>query len=324
MRSGYGFGYTRRGRFRPARTLTRQTARKMKLNIYTVTLSTRRPFRWRTLSILVVLLFLGNLAAIPLLRATNMPIEPVWYWGLYTVVSAVLIGASLRLANRTGLGAPLIEGQLEREKTWDWARSVLAVALLVAIAGSLIVLPMSLNADRDRYPASWQLILASIKAGVMEEIFMRLLLMTFFVWLASFVSRGSGARPTAIAFWAAIILCGLLFGGSHVESRLSIPGITSGDMAVLMTVNTFFGIILGWLFWKLGLECAMFAHFMIDAVASAIAVPAYLSRNPLFQIIVLVSLMLAGIWSLRVLARSETSHVQLPAASPFSSPGRRK
>jgi hypothetical protein len=296
----------------------------MKLGIYAVALPTRRPFRWRTLWILVVLLFLGNLSAIPLLRATNAPIEPVWYWALYTAVTAVLIGTCLHLGNRTGLGAPLIEGYLAREEIWRWARSVLAVALLVAIAGSLIVLPMSLNADGDRYPASWQLILASIKAGIMEEIFTRLLLMTFLAWLASFISRDSSGRPTPTAFWAVIILCGLLFGASHVESRLSIPGITAGDIAILMTVNTFFGVILGWLYWKLGLECAMFTHFVIDAVASAIVVPAYLSRNPLFQITVFLSLLLAGIWSLRVLARTERRHDQPPARHALPYPrGRR-
>jgi hypothetical protein len=276
----------------------------MNLGIYTVSLPTKRPFSWRTLWILVVLLFLGNLAAIPLLRATNMPIEPVWYWAVYMAVMTVLIGTGLYLASRTGLGAPLIEGQLGKGEISDWARSVFALALLTAIAGSLIVLPMGLNADPERYPASWQLVLASIKAGVMEEIFMRILLMSFFVWLGSLISKDSDGRPTPAVFWTAIILCGLLFGGSHVESRLSIPGIAVGDLMILMIVNTFFGIILGWLFWKLGLECAMFAHFMIDAVASAVVVPAYLSGNLLLQISVVMGLILAGVGSFRLLART--------------------
>ena len=275
----------------------------MRRGIYTITLATKRPFSWRTLWILVVLLFLGNLAAIPLLRATNMPIEPVWYWAVYMAVMAVLIGAGLYLASRTGLGAPLIEAQLEKGEIADWARSVFALALLTAIAGSLIVLPMSLNADPEHYPEIWQLILASIKAGVNEEIFMRILLMSFFVWLGSLISKDSDARPTPAVFWTAIILCGLLFGASHVESRLSIPGVTVGDLMTLMIVNTFFGIILGWLFWKLGLEAAMLAHFMIDAVASAVVVPAYLSGNLLLQISVVIGLMLAGVWSFRFLAR---------------------
>jgi len=50
-----------------------------------------------------------------------------------------------------------------------WAHSVFAWGLLAAVAGSLIALPMSLNADPEQYPASWQLILASIKAGVTKR-----------------------------------------------------------------------------------------------------------------------------------------------------------
>jgi hypothetical protein len=276
----------------------------MDAGIYTISLPIKRPFRWRTLWILVVLWFLANLAAIPLLQATNEPIEPVWLWGGYTAVMAVLSGIGLRLANRTGLGAPLIEGLLDKSEIGDWARNALAWALLAAIVGSAIVLPMSLNADREGYPASWQLLLASIKAGVTEEIFMRLLLLSFFAWLGSLVSKDSDGRPTRAVFWVAIVICALLFGGSHVESRLAIPGITVSDLVIIMVVNTLLGIVLGWLFWKLGLECAMLAHFMIDAVVSAAVVPAYLSGNLLLQVAVLIGLTLAGVWSVRVLART--------------------
>jgi hypothetical protein len=275
----------------------------MNPGIYAISLPTKRPFRWRALWILVVLWFLASLAGIPLLRATNAPIEPAWLWGVYTAVTAVLIGTGLYLAGRTGLGAPLIEGLLDKDEIGDWARSVLAWALLAAIAGSSIVLPMSLSADPEHYPASWQLILASVKAGVTEEIWMRLLLMSFFVWLGSLVGKDGDGRPTRAVFWVAVILCALLFGGSHVESRLAIPGITVGDLVTIMIVNTLVGIVLGWLFWKLGLEGAMLAHFMIDAVASAVVMPAYLSGNLLLQVVVSIGLVLAGAWSVRILVR---------------------
>ena len=98
----------------------------MNLGIYTDSLPTQRPFRWRALWILVVLLFLGNLAAIPLLRATLVPLEPVWVWVVHTAVTAVMIGIGLYLASRAGLGALLIEGLLKKGETWDWAHSVLA------------------------------------------------------------------------------------------------------------------------------------------------------------------------------------------------------
>ncbi|MBN1137418.1 MAG: CPBP family intramembrane metalloprotease [Anaerolineae bacterium] len=194
--------------------------------MYTISLPIKRRFRWRALWILIVLWFLANLAAIPLLQATNAPVEPVWLWGTYTAIMTILIAIGLYLAGRTGLGAPLIEGLLDKSEIGNWARSVLAWALLAAIVGSLIVLSMSLDADPERYPAIWQLILASIKAGVTEEIWMRLLLMSVFVWLGSLISKDSDGRPTQGVFGVAIVLCALLFGGSHVESQLAVPGVT--------------------------------------------------------------------------------------------------
>jgi hypothetical protein len=271
--------------------------------MYTVSLPIKRRFRWRALWILSALWFVANLAGIPLLRATNAPIEPVWLWGVYTAVTVILIGVGLYLAGRTGLGAPLIEGFLERDETWDWARSVFASGMLATIAGSVMVFLMSRNADPEHYPASWQLILASIKAGVTEEILMRVLLMSVFVWLGSLISKDSGGRPTQRVFWVAIVLCALLFGGSHVENRLGLPGIAENDLAIIMLVNTFLAIVLGWLFWKLGLEAAVFAHFMIDATASAVVMPVHLSANLLLQLGVLIGLALAGAWSVSILAR---------------------
>jgi hypothetical protein len=276
----------------------------MKPGIYTIILPVKRPFRWRVLGTLVVLLFLANLAAIPLLRATNAPIEPAWYWGVYTAVTAVLISLGLYLGSRIGLGAPLIEGLLGRDEIGDWAHSLLAWGMLSAVVGSLIILPANLNANSEHYPASWLLILASIKAGVMEEITMRILLMSFFVWLGSLISKTSDGRPTRAVFWVAIVLCALLFGWSHVDARLAMPGITASHIVFIMGSNTFLGIVLGWLFWKLGLECAMFAHFMIDAIVSGIVMPVYFSRNPLLQIELLIGLIIAAALSVRVLTRT--------------------
>ena len=117
------------------------------MNLETVSLPIRRPFRWRALWILVGLQLLGNLAAVPLLLATNRLVEPVSDWILWTAVSVPIIGIGLYLAGRIGLGAPFIEGQLKREEISGWAESVFALTLIVAIVGSLpfLVVPVYLS-----------------------------------------------------------------------------------------------------------------------------------------------------------------------------------
>ena len=115
-------------------------------NISTVDLPMKRSFQWRVLVVLVALYFLANIAGIPLLRKTNVPIEPVWFWGVATIVAALVIALSLAMANRTGLGAPLLEGRLPKEDLPNWLRSGLALTVLMLIVG----FPLSLIANECR------------------------------------------------------------------------------------------------------------------------------------------------------------------------------
>ena len=254
---------------------------------------------------LVVLQFLGNLGAIPLVRATNQPVEPVTAWTLWTAVSVPMIGIGLYLAGRIGLGAPFVEGQLKRGEMSGWAARVLALSLLVAIAGSLPFLLVNLNVDPEGYPALWTLFLASVQAGVREEIFMRLFLMTLLAWLGSLVQREQDGRPSRRIVWCAVILAGLLFGWAHVDEVVPTRGFDGAVLGMLL-VNTVFGIAFGWLYWKQGLESAILAHLIVDAVGSCIVVPAYLSENPWVGVPVTIGLLLAAVGSWRALTSRAT------------------
>ena len=74
-------------------------------------------------------------------------------------------------------------------------------------------------------------------------------------------------------------------------------------LARLLTVNTVFGIAFGWMYWKLGLESAMLAHFLVDAVNFVIVIPSFLSGDPLLSTAVMIGLIIAGIGSWRLLMR---------------------
>jgi len=246
--------------------------------------------------ILVASYFLGNLAAIPLLRATNMPIEPVWFWGVATLVAALVLGISMLLANRTGLGAPFLEGRLQEEDISAWLRSGMALTVLMCALGLPLSLLLNLNVNSASYPAGYQLVLASVKAGVVEELFARFFLVSLFVWLGSFFKRSHDGRPTRGVYWGAILLAGLLFGWDHVDARIGIPGAPVGMLTLIMILGTLLGICFGWLFWKLGIEWAIFAHFAYDALVSAVLLKIYLLNNILVWIgFVSLAILAAGI-----------------------------
>jgi len=236
--------------------------RQKPFNIFTIHLPVKRSFQWRVFLILVASYFLGNLAALPLLRATNMPIEPVWLWGVFTLFAALVLGISMLLANRTGLGAPFLEGRLQKEDISAWLRSGMALTVLISVVSLPFSLLLNFNVNSASYPVGYHLVLASVKAGIVEELACRF---------------------------------GLIFGWGHVDARLGIPEAPFEMLTGIMILSTFLGIFFGWLFWKLGIEWAIFAHFAYDALVSAVLLKIYLLNNVLVWIGFL-SLVILAAW----------------------------
>jgi len=69
-----------------------------------VVLTPRRAFGWRVVCRLGLLQFLGNLASIPMLQATDVSVESMPYWILYTGLSFLIIAMAEFFAGRSGLG----------------------------------------------------------------------------------------------------------------------------------------------------------------------------------------------------------------------------
>jgi membrane protease YdiL (CAAX protease family) len=180
---------------------------------------------------------------------------------------------------------------------------VFALSLSIAVVGSLPFLLLNLDANPERVPALWKMALASVDAGIQEEIFYRFFLMSLFIWLGGLLWKDKNGRPTQGVFWSAIIISSIIFGWAHIDDKISNPQIQASPDAfmTMMLVNILFGIIFGWLYWKQGLESAILAHFMVDAIGCSIVVPAYLSDNLLVQASVLLSLVLAGLGSWHLL-----------------------
>ena len=260
-----------------------------------------RPFRWRTVAILVGLYFLGNLAGVPLLVRTGVPIEPFWFWGVATLISAVFISLSLWMATRSGLGVLVLEGYLCNGEFSGWLRNGLALTVLMLVVAMPFSLIVNLEVDASSYPWGWELLLASFKAGTVEELVNRFFLMTLFVWLGKFFLRNGEGHPTKMLFWVAILLTGLIFGWAHVDARLGNPNVALWWYVMVMILNSGLGIFFGWLYWRLGLECAILAHFLFDVFLSMVLIPIYLLKNPLVWVLLIIGLVSAGVFSSRYL-----------------------
>jgi hypothetical protein len=253
--------------------------------------------------ILSILYVLGNLASVPLIHILQPDrVEAPSWIALWSIANFTIVTISLYLAGRVGLGAPFLEGLLAKGGRLVWGRKTIAVSLLIAVIAGLPFFLLNRSLDPERLPPLWTLLLGSLDAGIQEEIFMRLFLVTSFTWLGSLKWRDAEGRPHPAVLWIAISLAAVIFGWSHVDDQVLNHGMHA-SLVPPMTVNTALGIAFGWAYWRLGFESAMLAHFLVDAIGTAVVIPGFLSGNPLLSAAVLISLILAGIGSWRLLTR---------------------
>lgn len=116
----------------------------------------------------------------------------------------------------------------------------------------------------------WKGFLASFYGAISEEIVMRLFLMTLIVWIIFKIRKTEDGKPTTLGIWIAIIVSAVIFGLGHLPITGSITSITPLIIGRAVLLNGVGGIVLGWLYWKKGLESAMMGHFSADIVLNVI------------------------------------------------------
>lgn len=202
------------------------------------------------------------------------------------IVCALLGWAGLRMGHRVGLGAPLLQRWLNRhgEARLRGKAPAATVALGVAAAVAILLLSRTLDplllppgrvAMTDITGARSALygVLASCYGGVVEELQLRLFLMTLIAWAATWLARrrdgfdGTLSPPIA---WAAIVVAAMLFGAGHLPAASAIWGLDTGVVLRTVLLNGLGGVVFGWLYWRRGFEMAVLAHFAADLVLHAL------------------------------------------------------
>lgn len=114
--------------------------------------------------------------------------------------------------------------------------------------------------------AIWKTLLASLYGGIVEEILMRLFLVSLFAWLAGKIFKQTEVIKNNWIMWGTIIAAAILFGLGHLPITSSITAITPIVIARAIILNGIGGLVFGWLYWKKGLTYAMACHFTADIV----------------------------------------------------------
>jgi membrane protease YdiL (CAAX protease family) len=177
----------------------------------------------------------------------------------------------LFLAEKTGFKLPLLSSWIENKKINFKGTFWLSVILGLIAGISIFVV------DKFIFPQPllssikvqlWQGFLACIYGGIAEEVFMRLLLVSLFVFI--FVKIFGRKENNSVIAWMAIILVSVLFGIGHLPIASAVVKITPMVVLRVIVLNGIGGVIFGWLYWKKGLESAIISHFSADIVLQII------------------------------------------------------
>ncbi len=210
-----------------------------------------------------------------LLEGVALPM-PLWVISLLSLAQsavfvALAVWAGVALAPAVGLHAPAFSAVITQRPLVPRLRPQLVPGLIAGLLSGIFLYtawryaPAALAEVPERL--SLPLFARVLYGGITEEILLRWGLMTVLVWLTwRFVQRRRGV-PEARYVWLAIAVSALLFGAGHLPAAVALVGALNASAAVwVVGVNTAFGLLFGYLFWRSGLESAMIAHAVTHVV----------------------------------------------------------
>jgi hypothetical protein len=222
------------------------------------------------------LLVFPYLAVLMPQRLAQLP-APLWVVALAQTAQAGVLcwlaaWLGLRLGALYGLDAPWLRAWLERRPRDATLRPRWGLAVLWGVLAGGAVAGISLLLTGASAPQgsagavdwAWRGALAAFYGAIVEEVLCRLLLVSLLVWL---LARFNRRQARAWMYVVAITLAALLFGAGHLPTAFA-AGLTgtAHPMAGIVVLNALAGIVFGGLYWRLGLEHAMVAHFNADLV----------------------------------------------------------
>jgi membrane protease YdiL (CAAX protease family) len=214
-----------------------------------------------------------------LLGELTLP-APLWAISLASLAqSAVLLAlavwAGVALAPKVGLGAPAFEAAVTSRSIASALRPQLLPGLVAGVLGGIGLFavggyasPAALAEVEQRF--ALPILGRVLYGGITEEVLLRWGLMTALVWLAWRFLQGRTGTPRAAYVWLAIVVSALLFGAGHLPAAAMLIGHLTTELVLFVVgVNTAFGVLFGWLFWRYGLEAAIIAHGIAHLVSYA-------------------------------------------------------
>ena len=185
--------------------------------------------------------------------------------GLVTSVQSagygLVLGAiGIILGKKTGLW---------KDETAITKKPLMITIVISVIGGLALILPDILFFGKysqvimDSYavkPTVPYMIAAVLYGGVIEEVMLRLFMLSLIAFILQKIFAREKELPTTGILIVANVIAALLFAAGHLPATAILMGITPMILFRCFLLNGGFGLLFGWLYRKYGLRYAMLAH----------------------------------------------------------------
>ena len=185
--------------------------------------------------------------------------------GLVTSVQSagygLVLGAiGIILGKKTGLW---------KDETAITKKPLMITIVISVIGGLALILPDILFFGKysqvimDSYavkPTVPYMIAAVLYGGVIEEVMLRLFMLSLIAFILQKIFAREKKLPTTGILIVANVIAALLFAAGHLPATAILMGITPMILFRCFLLNGGFGLLFGWLYRKYGLRYAMLAH----------------------------------------------------------------
>jgi len=213
----------------------------------------------------------------PVQPGTEVPIvTPLLKFGSLiqpSVLLALAVLLGVMLAPKLELSAPVAEAIVGRLPIAPRFKPQILPGIIGGVIGATFVVLLSaalrpfltpeIVERGEKFARLLPLATRLLYGGITEELLLRWGFMTLVVWLGwRFIQKRNG-KPTRGVLVASILLSSLVFAAGHLPlAFMLIPDATLVIVIFVITANSAFGLICGYLYWKKGLESAMIAHMV--------------------------------------------------------------
>jgi hypothetical protein len=204
--------------------------------------------------------------------------------GLQVAVMSFVLGIlGIKLARKTNLKLDLLDCLVKNQKNVQISKSGLTQALIIAFAVAFIIVGSDKFIFQHLLPklteaapsTSLKALLGGvIYGGIVEEVMLRLFLMSLTVWILSKIAARNKTTIPAWIYVISILFTSIIFAIGHLPAAIGLYGKLNAVILLrIILLNSIGGIGFGYLYWKKGLEYSIVAHMFTHIFMQLLFIP---------------------------------------------------